>query len=94
MTAEMKASNSDDITYRVQVYALSRMISENAAAFAGLGNIQRNAENGRYKYSVGSFNTTEAAHAYRDVMVNKGFRDAFVVTFANGKHVSMPKVNN
>lgn len=77
------------ITFRVQVYALSRFIPLNSTEFADLEDIQRYEEDGLYKYTAGDFNSTEEAHAYRDVMVDMGFEDAFVVTFINGKRVNM-----
>jgi len=80
-------------SFRVQVYALSRFLPLNAAEFANLEDIQRYEEDGLYKYTAGNFTTTEEAHAYRDMMVDMGFEDAFVVTFENGKRVNMPQAS-
>lgn len=84
---ELKSETSG-ITYKVQLYALSRLIPLNDAEFAGLEDIQRYEENGLSKYTAGIFTTTEEAHAYRDIVVDMGFTDAFVVTFENGKRVN------
>ena len=73
--------------YRVQVYALSRNISLNSSEFSELEDIQRYEADGLYKYTAGNFDNSEEAHAYRDIMVDMGFSDAFVVTFENGKRI-------
>jgi len=90
--SELKPKTSG-ITYMVQLYALSRFIPLNAAEFANLEDIQRYQENGLYKYTAGIFDTYKEARAYRDIMVDDGFGDAFVVMFENGKHVNMVQVN-
>jgi outer membrane protein OmpA-like peptidoglycan-associated protein len=84
---ELKSETSG-ISYKVQLYALSRLIPLNDAEFAGLTDIQRYEEDGLYKYTAGIFNTSEEAHAYRDQVIRQGFSDAFVVTFENGKRVN------
>jgi outer membrane protein OmpA-like peptidoglycan-associated protein/tetratricopeptide (TPR) repeat protein len=84
---ELKSETSG-ISYKVQLYALSRLIPLNDAEFAGLEDIQRYEEDGLYKYTAGIFNTSLEAHAYRDIVVEMGFRDAFVITFENGKRVN------
>ena len=81
-------SETSGISYKVQLYALSRLIPLNDAEFAGLTDIQRYEEDGLYKYTAGIFNTLEEAHAYRDQVIRQGFTDAFVVTFENGKRVN------
>ena len=81
------------ITYRVQVFALSRSTPLNSAEFDDLKDIQRYEEDGLYKYTAGNFGTYEEALAYRDSMVNAGFPDSFVVKFENGKHVNMAQAN-
>jgi outer membrane protein OmpA-like peptidoglycan-associated protein/tetratricopeptide (TPR) repeat protein len=87
------STKTDAITFRVQVYALSRFLPLNSAEFANLEDIQRYEEDGLYKYTAGIFKTTEEAHAYRDMMVDMGFEDAFVVTFENGKRVNIEQAN-
>jgi hypothetical protein len=80
-------------TYRVQLFALSRFIPSNSQEFVNLNNFQNYQEDGLYKYTSGKFATYEEAHAYRDIMVNAGFPDSFVVKFENGKHVNMAQAN-
>ena len=50
-------------------------------------------EDGMYKYTTGVFNTHEEAARYRDVMIQVGFSDAFVVTFVNNKRIYISPAN-
>ena len=84
---ELKAETSG-MTYKVQLYALSRLIPLNDSEFAGLTDIQRYEENGLYKYTAGIFTDSDEAHAYRDQVIRQGFTDAFVVTFLNGQRIN------
>jgi hypothetical protein len=81
------------ILYRVQVFSLSRLIPLNSAEFDNLRDIQSYEEDGLYKYTAGVFGTYEEARTYRDIMINDGFPDSFVVKFENGKHVNMAQAN-
>jgi len=75
------------VSYRVQVYALNREKLLTDDEFEGLEDVQMYIEDGMYKYTTGIFKThTEAIH-YRDLMVEAGFNDAFVVTFTNGNRI-------
>ena len=88
-----KIPGNPSITFRVQLFSLSRSIPMNSADFDALKDIQQYEEDGLYKYTAGIFGTYEEARAYRDSMVADGFADSFVVKFENGKHVNMAQVN-
>jgi N-acetylmuramoyl-L-alanine amidase len=75
------------VTYRVQVYALNREKMLTDEEFEGLEDVQMYVEDGMYKYTTGVFKTHAEAIHYRDLMVQAGFNDAFVVTFTNGKRI-------
>jgi len=54
-------------------------------------------EDGLHKYLNGSYTTLQEAIKYRDELVKKGYKDAFVVAYKNGKRVpnsSMDSVKN
>ncbi|HNX43982.1 MAG TPA: OmpA family protein [Bacteroidales bacterium] len=76
-----------NITYRVQVFALSKEKSLSDPEFYGLDDIMMYRHNGLYKYTSGVFNSLDEAHAYRDLLVSSGFDDAFVVTFVDGNRL-------
>jgi outer membrane protein OmpA-like peptidoglycan-associated protein len=85
---EVKASTkSGVVTYRVQLMALSREKSLLDREFEVLEDVQIYVEDGLYKYTSGVFDTHEEALDYRSEMVQLGYRDAFVVTFSNGKRI-------
>jgi hypothetical protein len=85
---EVKASTkSGVVTYRVQLMALSREKSLLDREFEVLEDVQIYIEDGLYKYTSGVFDTHEEALDYRSEMVQLGYRDAFVVTFSNGKRI-------
>jgi len=50
-------------------------------------------EDGMHKYLNGFFYTLEEAIKYRDELVLKGYKDAFVVAYQNGKRVPNSTVN-
>ena len=82
--------NAAGMNYRVQVYALSRYMPLDAVEFADLEDVQRYEDGGLFKYTAGNFSSTEEAHAYRDIMKDMGFGDAFVVTFKDGRRIAPP----
>jgi outer membrane protein OmpA-like peptidoglycan-associated protein/tetratricopeptide (TPR) repeat protein len=90
--AELKSETSD-ITYKVQLFALSRFAPLNSDEFVNLENVQLYEENGLFKYTAGIFDNYKEARAYRDIMVEDGYEGAFVVMFENGKHVNLSLVN-
>ena len=87
------APNSSSVKYRVQIYALTRQKSLVDPEFEDLLDVQMYVEDGMYKYTTGVFNTHEEAARYRDVMIQAGFSDAFVVTFANNKRIYISPAN-
>jgi outer membrane protein OmpA-like peptidoglycan-associated protein len=80
-------AKSGSVTYRVQIFALSKEKSLIDPEFEDLVDVQMYIEEGMYKYTSGVFDTHEEALQYRSEMVRNGFSDAFVVTFANGKRI-------
>jgi len=84
---ETVSKTPGDVTYRVQIFALTREKSLLDPEFDELQDLQMYIEGGIYKYTTGIFTTHAEAVRYRNVMVRAGFDDAFVVTFANGKRI-------
>ncbi len=84
---EAAAVNPGAVSYRVQIFALSREKSLVDPEFEDLIDVQMYREGGMYKYTTGVFDTHAEALQYRSEMVRNGFAGAFVVTFANGKRI-------
>ena len=80
-------TSAGTVSYRVQVYALNREKMLTDDEFEGMEDVQMYIEDGMYKYTTGIFKTHAEAIHYRDLMVEAGFNDAFVVTFTNGKRI-------
>ena len=81
----------DGIYYRVQLAATSRFSDANKAFAAH--NLSRpvlvERHNGLYKYTVGSFSTYDQASDFRNTVLSRGIRGAFVVAYRNGKRINV-----
>lgn len=80
-------TNNGSVTYRVQLLALSHEKSLLDPEFESFTDVQMYIEDGLYKYTTGVFSTHEEALNFRSQVVNMGYDDAFVVTFANNKRI-------
>lgn len=81
----------DGIYYRVQLAATSWFSDANKAFAAN--NLSRpvlvERHDGLYKYTIGSFNTYKQANDFRNTVLSKGIRGAFVVAYRNGKRINV-----
>jgi len=79
------------IYYRVQLAAASRFSDANKA-FAAY-NLSRpvlvERHDGLYKYTVGSFSTYSQASDFRNTVLSRGIRGAFVVAYRDGKRINV-----
>lgn len=78
------ALENGDVTYRVQLFALSKDKPLSDPEFQGLEQVYMYRQNGLFKFTAGLFTDMEQARRYRNYVLNLGFSDAFVVTFING----------
>ncbi len=84
---EISTLKKGTVVYKVQLLALSRSIAVNDPAFDGLHDIKMYEEDGLFKYTSGLFTSADEAHAYRDEIIRLGFKDAFMVVFANNTRI-------
>ncbi len=75
--------------YRVQFYAYTRKIPVTSSRFKGIDDISVYFHNGLYKYTSGHFPNKSDAVNLQQRLRAKGFRDAFVVAFYQGKRISL-----
>ena len=79
-------------TYKVQVYALQTYVQARVRDIKSkVGTkvpVVVDEDDGFKKYMVGEFNTYYEAVRYRDELVKKGFKGAFVVVYFRGQRVS------
>lgn len=80
------------ISYRIQIGASSTQLppEQQAQRFKGAENIKEYQEGGIYKYTAGEFSLLLQAKKYRDELKNKGFKDAFIVSFKENKRITAP----
>jgi len=66
--------------YRVQIFAVSRLLPSNSSEFKGYSDIRHQKVGNLYKYTTGSFTSKAEAQTYCN-KVRKDFPQAFVVDF-------------
>lgn len=77
-TEEPRTDIPDGKTYRIQIMASSKNLSEGSPQFKGLKNVERQRIDGLYKYTVGNYaSQEEAAVALKTVKAK--FPQAFIV---------------
>lgn len=79
------------VSYRVQFLQSDRLLPAGDKLLKGLDNYTYYLSGSTYNYMWGSTTTIEAARALQSDVRNKGFKDAFVVAFADGKRISLQK---
>ncbi|MBR1792657.1 MAG: N-acetylmuramoyl-L-alanine amidase [Bacteroidales bacterium] len=89
--AQMAAANPHNVSYRIQFLRSDQMLKAGDKQLKGLDNFTYYKQDGIYCYMWGSTTSLEAAKVLQSDVRNKGFRDAFVVAFANGERVSLQK---
>lgn len=79
------ADESGKEFYKIQLFASSKKKDLHSADFKGLNTISFTFENNLYRYYYGkSYDVTIAKRLYNEAK-SHGFKDAFIVQFANGK---------
>lgn len=79
---------SKRLEYRVQFYASSTEIRNTGTRFKGVEEVSFYKSSKYYKYTAGHFATGSEAVRYRNILRRKGYKDAFVVVFLDGKRIS------
>ena len=74
-------------TYRIQLFALSRQLSKNDAHFKDLNPISFVFQKRLFKYFYGDFKSETEARLALQKIKRKGFKNAFLVRFEDGKKV-------
>ena len=84
--------NNEDLNqiyYTVQ-FATSAIEKEPIAAnFKGLSNVEMYKDGFLFKYTSGHFQNLAEAEKHKKAIQNKGYKDAFVIAFANGERISI-----
>jgi N-acetylmuramoyl-L-alanine amidase len=74
-----------DTYFSVQFSTLNKKVPVTDKAFKGIKEVEVYEYNGAYRYVSGRFLTKAEAVARQNEIRNKGYKDAFVIAFINGK---------
>ncbi len=81
----------DKLVYRIQIGAFKEILSKEI--FKGVSNVVFfKGEDNIYRYNSGSFNNYQQAVSYLNEMRNRGFEDAFIAIYNQGKRVGLSNV--
>ena len=87
--SDKEAGVVDGVTYRVQFLTSDKPLDEGDKAFKGITGYDMYEQGGLYRYTMGNENTMKKAVAIQNEIRAKGFKDAFVIAFFNGKRISL-----
>jgi N-acetylmuramoyl-L-alanine amidase len=83
------AEKKNGITYRVQFLVSPKRLDDGNKAFKGVEGYDMYEQDGTYRYTMGDEPTTTAATRIQYELRKKGFKDAFIIAFYNGKRISI-----
>ena len=75
------------VVFKVQFATSSVKKDINSSQFKGLENVDFYFDNGLYKYTIGNVKELEEAKKILNKIKEKGFKDAFIVAFSDGKRI-------
>ncbi|MEW6470300.1 MAG: N-acetylmuramoyl-L-alanine amidase [Bacteroidota bacterium] len=76
------------VVFKVQFLSSDKQIPLTDEKFKGIENVSEYKMFAQYKYCAGEFKEPSAATKLQDVLRSKGYKDAFVVAFKDGKRIS------
>jgi N-acetylmuramoyl-L-alanine amidase len=79
---------SSAVVFKVQIAARSQPLNIKQAPYNSFKNVSFEEQNGIYKYMVGNFSKHSEAQAQLAELKAKGFPDAFIVVYQQGKRLS------
>ena len=82
-------ANDKGIVFKVQLAASSTKLALTPSNFKGLNPISAIQENSIFRYYYGNFSSLEEAKIGQSEAKNKGYDQAFIVPFKDGRRVSM-----
>lgn len=86
--AGQPAAPEKEVVFKVQFASRSTKVKDTSTAFKNLKDVDCYEHNGVFKYTAGRFPTRAEAAKYQKEVVAKGYKDAFVVKFQDGKRVN------
>ena len=91
---EIATDNSNtnaEIVFKVQFMLSKTSVNTSAKKYSGIPDIDHYRHQGYYKYTAGNEASFDKAMKIRNKVVQKGYKDAFVVAFLNGERIDTNK---
>lgn len=85
--------SEEGVFFRVQIASSDEPIAAESEKFKGLEDVLYYKANGIYKYTAGNFREQAPAVKLQNELRKKGFPDAFVVAFKDGKRIPVNDAN-
>ena len=82
----------DGVTFKVQLAASGKKIDPKPSNFKGLKEVERDKEDGLFKYYYGSTSDYNQIQVIRTFAQQKGYPSAYIVAYKNGKRVNLSQV--
>lgn len=79
----------DELSFRVQFLVSDKELQDGDKQLKGLTNYQVYKQDGTYRYTMGNEPTINRAISIQNEVRKKGFKDAFVIAFYQGKRISL-----
>ena len=80
-------NQNQEIIFKVQIISSSTRLAKNSSKLNRFENVLEYIDSGLYKYTVGNHKDLKSASALQLEIQRKGFSEAFVVAFKNGKRI-------
>lgn len=82
------------VTYRVQFYVSEKPLAEGAKELKGVTGYAVYEQSGTYRYTLGDEPNVAKAKVIQSEIRGKGFKDAFIIAFHNGKRISLQEARD
>ncbi|MAY82914.1 MAG: hypothetical protein CMP59_02165 [Flavobacteriales bacterium] len=82
-------ANNEDLVFKVQLATSSQEVEPKAENFNGLEGVEYYEAGGLFRYTYGDEHSWEDASKLQDEVRSKGFEDAFIIAFYNGKRIAV-----
>lgn len=77
------------VKYQVQIMTANKVVPKKSTEFRGFEKVEEYFSNGSYKYLIGATESYREAKENLEIAKTKGFKDAFIVAFENGKRIDL-----